>query len=141
VDFTSAIDINAPRERVWDVLADVTRWPEWTASMQGVRYVTGEQLVPGSRVQIQQPRMPALVWDVTEVRSGEFFAWTTRISGLTTVATHQLRERPAGGVIVTLGIQQRGGMAWLIGLLAGRIMRRYVRMEAEGLKRRCETPA
>jgi uncharacterized protein YndB with AHSA1/START domain len=138
MDFTSNVDIEAPRERVWEVLSDVARWPEWTASMQRVRYVAGEHLVPGSRVQIQQPRMPVLVWDVTEVTPLESFTWITQSSGLTTQATHQIRERSAGGVTVTLGIRQSGGMAWLVGLLTGRLIRRYVRMEADGLKRRCE---
>jgi uncharacterized membrane protein len=134
-----SIDINATRERVWQVLTDVERWPEWTASMRRVRYVSGDQLVAGSRVGIEQPRLPALIWNVTEVRPLEFFAWSTRSSGLTTLASHRLQEAP-GGVRVTLRIEQGGALGWLIGLLTARMTRRYMRMEAEGLKRRCETP-
>jgi uncharacterized membrane protein len=136
-----SIDIGAPRERVWQVLTDVERWPEWTASMRRVRYVTGDQLVPGSRVGIEQPRLPALIWNVTEVRPLEYFAWSTRSSGLTTLASHRLQEAPTGGVRVTLRIEQRGALGWLVGLLTARMTRRYLRMEAEGLKRRCEAPA
>jgi uncharacterized protein YndB with AHSA1/START domain len=136
-----SIDIEAPRERVWQVLSDVEHWPEWTASMGRVRYVSGDQLVPGSRVGIEQPRLPALIWEVDEVRPREFFAWTTRSSGLTTLASHRLQEVPTGGVRATLRIEQRGAVGWLVGLLTARITRRYLRMEAEGLKRRCEMPA
>jgi uncharacterized protein YndB with AHSA1/START domain len=136
-----SIDIQAPRERVWQILTEVERWPEWTASMRRVRYVSGDQLVPGSRVGIEQPRLPALIWNVTEVQPPEYFAWSTSSSGLTTLASHRLKEAPTGGVMVTLSIEQRGALGWLIGLLTARMMRRNLRMEAEGLKRRCETPA
>jgi hypothetical protein len=41
-------------------------------------------------------------------------------------------------VTVTLGIRRSDPLAWLIGLFTAKTTRRYVRIEAEGLKRRCE---
>ncbi len=138
MDYAVSIAINAPPERVWAVLTDVRRWPEWTASMRDLRYVAGDSLVPGSRVRIQQPRLPAVVWDVTEVEPGESFSWVARSPGITTRATHRLTPGLSGGVTVSLGIQQRGPLAWLLELLTARLTRRYVQLEADGLKRRCE---
>jgi hypothetical protein len=42
---------------------------------------------------------------------------------------------------VTLGVDFRGPLAWLVSRLYGKLTQRYIEMEAEGLKRRCETPA
>jgi uncharacterized protein YndB with AHSA1/START domain len=138
MDFETSIDIDAPRERVWEVLADVERWPEWTASMRNLRYVGGDRLAVGSRVRIKQPRLPAVIWEVTEVAPRESFSWTAKGAGITTVATHRLTPRLPGGVTVSLGIRQRGALARLVGLLTAGMTRRYVRMEADGLKRRSE---
>lgn len=138
MDYETSIDIDAPRERVWDVLADMERWPEWTASMRSLRYVGGNRLAVGSRVRIRQPRLPTVVWEVTEVTPQESFSWTAKSAGITTVAVHRLTPRSTGGVTVSLGIRQRGALAWLVGLLTAGMTRRYVRMEADGLKHRCQ---
>jgi hypothetical protein len=41
-------------------------------------------------------------------------------------------------VTVELGTAQTGPLAWLVGILYGRLTRRYIGMEAQGLKRFCE---
>ncbi len=141
MDYEDSIAIVAPREYIWSVLIDVARWPEWTASMTRLQFVTGDRIAVGSRVKIKQPRMPAVVWEVTEVEPGQSFSWQARSAGMTTIATHRLTPGPAGDMAVRLGIRQRGALGWLVGLLLARMTRRYVRMEAEGLKRRCEAAA
>jgi hypothetical protein len=57
---------------------------------------------------------------------------------VTTVGTHVLTPRQSG-VSVLLGIDQSGPLAPLMGLLVGGRTRRYVRTEAESLRRRCES--
>ncbi|MES2209180.1 MAG: SRPBCC family protein [Chloroflexota bacterium] len=43
------IDIQAPRERVWDVLADIERQPEWMHDLRSVRLTTAPPVGVGTR--------------------------------------------------------------------------------------------
>jgi uncharacterized protein YndB with AHSA1/START domain len=141
VNYELSIDIDAPSELVWNVLTDVERWPEWAASMLRLTYVGGDHLAPGSRVHIKQPRLPAMVWEVTELVPHQSFSWTAKSAGMTIIGSHRLTSNPAGGVTVEFGLRQTGALSWLIGPLTASRTRRYVRMEAEGLKRSCEATA
>jgi uncharacterized membrane protein len=138
MDFEISVGIDAPLERVWSVLTDVERWPDWTASMRSITYVDGDKVAVGSKVRIAQPKLPAMVWEVTQVEPRRSFSWTAKSGGITTLAVHRVSPGPRDGVVVTLGLRQRGPLAGLVGLLTARLTRRYVQMEAQGLKQRCE---
>src|SRR5215211_5110690 len=66
-----SISVEAPAARVWDVFTDVERWPEWTASVERIIARDGAggaaEIAVGKRFEIKQPRLPKLVWEVTEV--------------------------------------------------------------------------
>ena len=137
MEFTTSVDIDAPPERVWAVLADVRRWPEWTASMSRVELLEGGPLAVGSTVRVKQPRLRAEVWRVTEFEPGRSFVWVARGGGVTTEAAHRV-EPASGGTRVTLGLRQRGPLAPLVRLVGGALVRRYMGLEAAGLKRESE---
>ena len=88
---------------------------------------------------MQQPRLPTVVWQVDELEQDRSFVWSSRSAGVTTVASHRIT--PSGGDRVTavLMLDQSGGLAPNIGLLSGRLVRRYLDMEANGLKSRGES--
>jgi uncharacterized protein YndB with AHSA1/START domain len=50
VQFEMTVEIEATPDKVWAILADVERWPEWTASMVHVERLNGELLALGTRV-------------------------------------------------------------------------------------------
>jgi uncharacterized membrane protein len=132
VDCSVTIDAAAPL--VWDVFSDVERWPEWTASVTRLEALDGPGLAVGKRFAIKQPRMPRLVWEVTELRPGVSWTWQQRSPGGTTSASHQVIPQPDGGTLVRQQLDQRGPIGALVGRLMIRTTRRYLQLEADGLK-------
>ena len=129
-----SIDIDAPAATVWAVLTDVQHWPDWTASVSSVRRSRTGPLAVGETVVVAQPRLPTLTYTVTHVEEGRSFAWEAGSAAARGVGEHILTPRIAGGCTATLRLTQQGFAARLVGAVLDRITRRYVRMEAEGLK-------
>ena len=138
--FETSIQIDAPAARVWDVMIDVERWPEWTTSVSSLRRLDAAPFGPGSRVRIKQPRLPPSELHVTRFDPGREFVWTAANLGLRVDASHAIA--PVGsGVLVTLGVRFHGPVGLIVALLTRRLTTRYIRLEAEGLKRRSEDGA
>lgn len=133
-----AVTINAPVERVWDVYADVERWPEWTASVTSLELLDSDRLSVGARARIKQPRFPRVVWTVTAIDPGTCWTWVARSPGAVTTATHALVRLDATTTRVDQTIDQAGPLGALVGRLSRRLTRRYLAMEAAGLKQRAE---
>jgi uncharacterized protein YndB with AHSA1/START domain len=136
-----SIDIDAPVATVWAVVSDVERWPEWTASMRSVRRTRTGPLTVGERVVVAQPRLPTVAYTVTAIDPGLSFTWEAGNAVSCGVGEHALTPRVGGGCTATLRVVQRGAAAPVAAALLRRIARRYVRMEAEGLKARSEAGA
>ena len=124
-------------DRVWAVLADVPRWPEWTSSMTEFSYLSGDSLSVGARLRVRQPKLRTAVWTVTEVVPGSSFTWTAAAPGVGSVAEHVI-EADGDGSRVRLRFEQSGPLAGAVGLIYGRLIRRYLDIEAAGLKRAAE---
>ena len=132
-----AIGIDASANLVWDVFSDVERWPEWTASVTGLRALDGTGLAVGKRFEIKQPRLPKLVWQVTELDEGRSWTWEQRSPGGRTIAVHEVR--PDGDrTRVTQRLEQRGPIGGLVARLMRGTTKRYLDLEAKGLKARSE---
>jgi len=135
---TDGVLIDASIERVWDVFSDAERWPEWTASVTSLTLIEGSRIAVGTRVRIKQPRFPHLVWEVTEVEPGVSWTWVSTSPGARTAATHILSSRGPASTHVVQIIEQTGPLGVLVGRLTRRLTRRYLTMEAAGLKQRVE---
>jgi uncharacterized protein YndB with AHSA1/START domain len=134
----SSIEIDAPAAVVWDVFADVERWAEWTASVERIMALDGPGIDIGKRFAIKQPRFPKLVWEVTAVEPGVAWTWRQYSPGGTTLATHEVVARNGGGTLVRQRIDQRGPIGVTVGVLTRRLTKRYLELEAQGLKARSE---
>jgi uncharacterized membrane protein len=135
------IDIAAPADVVWKVFADVERWPEWTESMRRVTFVEGDALAVGAAARIEQPKLPKVTWVVTELTPGSSWTWESRAPGALTVARHVVTPTGDGTTRVEQSIDQTGPLGGLVGRLYAGLTRRYLRMEAEGLKAAAERAA
>ncbi|MFG1929197.1 SRPBCC family protein [Mycobacterium sp. NPDC048908] len=132
------VDIDAPAQVVWEVFSDVERWPEWTPSVTKIVALDGPGLAVGKRFEIKQPRMPKLVWEVTELTPGESWTWVQRSPGGSTVARHEVNAESDGRTKVRQQLDQRGPIGALVGVLMRGMTRRYLDLEATGLKARSE---
>jgi uncharacterized membrane protein len=134
----SSVVIDAPTSLVWDVFSDVERWPERTASVTNLVALDGPGLAIGMRFQIKQPKLPKLVWKVTAAAPGVCWTWAQHSSGGSTVAHHALTSMDDGRTLVRQAVDQRGLVGAIVGRLMLRTTRRYLEMEAQGLKVRSE---
>ncbi|MGC5288732.1 SRPBCC family protein [Micromonospora sp. DT231] len=136
--FEATAEIAADAEQVWAVLVDVERWPEWTTSVTRVERGESGPFAVGATARLTQPKLRPAVWRVTELTEGREFTWVSDTPGVRTRGEHRLVPLPDGRTRVELAIDQSGPLAGLIGRLYGGLLRRYLRLEADGLKRRSE---
>jgi len=135
---SKAVYIDAPPKKVFAVLCDVERWPEWTPTMTSVQRLEGGPFAIGSSAQVRQPKLRTAVWRVTEFQDGRNFTWTTRSPGLRMTAGH-LIEPQGTGSRVELTFEVSGVIAPLVSRLYGGLIERYVTTESLGLKERSES--
>jgi uncharacterized protein YndB with AHSA1/START domain len=138
-EFSIAVDIAAPPERVWAVLSDVERWSEWTPSVTRIERLDHGPLVVGSRARIRQPGLLPATWEVTELRDGHDFTWVTRSPGVRVAGRHGVEPSPQGSR-ATLSVQFSGALARLVARVTRRLNERYLALEAQGLARRSAQP-
>jgi uncharacterized membrane protein len=137
--FEASTEVSAPAKYVFDTYADVERWPSWTSSVTSVDKLEPGPLKVGARARIRQPKLPAAEWQVTHLVPGEEFTWQAFGPGVLTTGTHRVSPNADGTVTVTAILEQAGALGWLVGLVSGRITRRYLRAEVDGLKAYCES--
>lgn len=138
MEYRSTTTIAAPANQVWLALSAVEHWPDWLPTVTSLERLDSGPLRVGSQAKIKQPKLPPLTWTVTEFLPEKSFAWTTRSAGVTTIGDHQVAGE-GDGVTVTLIIRQEGPLAGLAALFWGKQTRRYLEMEGQSLKQRCES--
>ncbi len=155
------VRIDAPPDKVWAVLTDVERWPEWTPSVLSVERTESGPFRLGSCARLGLRGAPMSVrpfwltreawqyaawkrhareaetWCVTEFEEGRSFTWGVTDRGVTTSAGPTVLPRGTGSR-VTLTVVQSGWRATLFAPLTAMMLRRKVTREAEWLRRWCQ---
>ena len=137
--FEKSIDIDAPQQRVWDVLSDLEAWPQRIETVDTVELLTPAPIGPGSRVRLKQPKLPEGVWEITTWDAPAYFEWTQKMTGTTTVAGHRVESLGDGRSRLTLTLDMHGALFAIVGRFYKDLTNRYMTLEAEGMKRAAET--
>ena len=136
-EFDISVDIHAPARRVYDVMADVERWAEWTESIRSIRRLDPGPLAVGSRARVFQPRLLPAVFEVVALDDGKGFTWVTSSLGVSATADHWV-ETIGDGSRARLSVKFHGLLGRLAAAMTRSLTEHYLELEAAGLKRRCE---
>jgi hypothetical protein len=138
-DFHYAFEVRSSPERIWSVLLDVERWPEWTPTVTRVTRLEIGPLTLGSRARLTQPRLSPAVWCVTSLdERRRFFAWSTHSIGVNVIARHQVESHGLGSR-VSLSLSYSGFLGPIMAALLSSLNWDYLRKEGDGLRLRCES--
>jgi uncharacterized membrane protein len=137
--FEKSIEIDAPQQRVWNVLSAIEEWPQLLETVDTVELLTPAPITEGSRVRLKQPKLPEGTWDVTVWDAPSYFEWTQKMSGATSVAGHRVEALGAGRARLTLTLEMRGLLISIIGRFYKDLTNRYLDLECEGMKRAAES--
>lgn len=137
MDVEVSVDIAASPQQIWAVMFAVERWPEWTPSISSLERLDQGEFRVGSRARIRQPKLPTMIWEVTQLEPGRGFVWKTRAWGAVTSAAHWISADGNGSKVV-LKVHQTGLLEPIFRPWISKLTRRNVDMEAQCLKKRCE---
>ena len=134
---TDTLSIQAPAEVVWRLTTGIADWPSFLPTVQRVEPLESGPLRVGSSAKVKQPRQTEAVWTVTRLEPGREFTWRTARPGLEMVGSHLIAE-DAGGCRNTLVLDVTGPASRPFGWLFGPVLRRSLRAENAGFKRKAE---
>jgi len=137
--FEKSIDIDAPQQRVWDVLGDLEGWPQRIVTVDTIELLTPAPITKGSRVRLKQPKLPEGTWDITVWDAPSYFEWTQKSTGTTSVAGHRVEALGDSRARLTLTLEMRGLLIPIMALFYKDLTNRYMNLEAEGMKRAAES--
>lgn len=136
--FEKSVEIQAPQQRVWEVLSDIDSWPELVGTVEAAEVISPTPLGLGSRVRLRQPKLPEGEWEITAWEPPVFFEWTQKTAGGRIVAGHRVDADGEEGSRLTLTIDMRGPIVKVAGRLTSKTTRSYLEIEATDLKRAAE---
>jgi hypothetical protein len=77
-----AIEISASPYRVWEIIAALESWPDWTPTVDRLELLDPGALHVGQRARLAQLGLRPAVWQVTTLDPGTAFNWRTRSAGM-----------------------------------------------------------
>jgi uncharacterized membrane protein len=137
--FEQSIDIDAPQQRVWEVLGDLEAWPQRIETVDAVELLTPAPVGAGSRVRLRQPKLPEGTWEITVWDAPSYFEFRQKSGGVTNVAGHRVEALEEGRSRLTLTLDMRGLLVPVVARFYRDLTNRYMTVEAQGMKRAAES--
>ena len=137
--FEQSIDVDAPQQRVWDVLVDFEAWPRRMETVDAAELLTPAPVGEGSRVRLKQPRLPEGEWEITAWDAPSSFEFRQQSGGIATVAGHRVEALDPDRSRLTLTLDMRGLLVPVFGRIYKGLTNRYMTSEAQGIKRAAES--
>jgi hypothetical protein len=106
-------------------------------AVTSVQRTDNRPFVVGSRVRVRQPKLLPAIWQVTELDEPRKLTWVTRSPGVAVTGEH-LVEADGTGSRVTLSLNFSGFLGPLVSRFYCSLNQRYLAIEAEELRKRCE---
>lgn len=119
--------------RLWAVLSDVEKWPEWIEVYEEVRRAESGPLKLGDSAYVKQKGLAGGDWTVTELEESRVFAWESRQPGVRIVGRHVVEALQSGGSRLVLQLEMTGWASGFAGLVMGKKARSYVDLEGARL--------
>jgi len=123
---------------VWQVLADVEHWREWTPTVVEIKSLSNTRMTVGARYRVVQPKLRPAVYEVTEYVPNQAFTWVQRLPGGGMIGGHRLSSRD-GATEVELSFASKGLVANIVSKMFSKLISDYVATEAKSLKSRCDS--
>ena len=123
-------------EAVWQVLADVEHWRDWTPTVVEIEPLNNNGLTVGARYRVVQPKLRPAIYEVTECIPNQSFTWMQKLPGGGMIAGHRLSPHD-GATAVELSFTSKGLVAHIVSKVFSRLISNYVATEAKSLKNRC----
>ncbi len=133
--YETSTTTTAEPSRLWAVVSDVERWPEWIEVYEEVRRAEPgpRPLKLGDSAHVKQRGLAAGDWTMTELDDGSVFGWQSRQPGVRLVARHIVTPEPEGGSRLTLQLEMTGPLSGAVTMLLGTRTRSYVDLECARL--------
>src|SRR5215468_6646930 len=106
--YEASASIRAPVESIWPVLSDVLHWNRWTPTILQVEALDADEIAPGRRFRVLQPRVRPTIWRVTSVEPPNRFTWEARTLGTRMTADHVLSRLALAETGLTLAFSFSG---------------------------------
>ena len=138
------IEIRAPRQQVWEAIADAERHPSFMAGLTRWDVQKGPQMQCGTRINMRMKVGSAQVGsliEVTEFDPPADMAWYS-VTGIDQRGRWRLREIAPDRTKVTLRLayQAPGGLVgWIVDQIGAREVRRNLHRSLEALKEHVES--
>ncbi|MGU3290913.1 SRPBCC family protein [Williamsia sp. M5A3_1d] len=95
------LTIDTPAASVWDVITDLTAWPEWGPSVSGAQLDSPGGLSAGAQGKVWTPVGVPLPFTITEFTPGRAWAW--RVAGIP-ATRHEVIPRGENRCVLSFGV-------------------------------------